>query len=197
MQLLFERFTERARQVVVLAQDEARQLKHNYIGTEHILMGVVRENEGLGHRVLNELNVTEGVLRDWIKSHIGEGDKVVTGQIPFTPRAKKVLELALREALSLGHNYIGTEHILLGLIREQEGQHAKYFGEMGITVDVVRNSIIRHLSGPGRRYSEPVDAMRSAINSIRLGMRSIERGLGALEASLEQQLPKDPDSEHD
>jgi ATP-dependent Clp protease ATP-binding subunit ClpC len=105
---LFERFTERARQVVVLAQDEARALKHNYIGTEHILLGLLREEEGLAARVLESLDITVEEVRAQVARIVGQGDEVTTGQIPFTPRAKKVLELALREALSLGHNYIGT-----------------------------------------------------------------------------------------
>src|SRR6186997_1605513 len=105
---MFERFTERARQVVVLAQDEARALKHNYIGTEHILLGLLREEEGLAARVLESLDITVEEVRAQVARIVGQGDEVTTGQIPFTPRAKKVLELALREALSLGHNYIGT-----------------------------------------------------------------------------------------
>ena len=131
---MFERFTERARQVVVLAQDEARALKHNYIGTEHILLGLLREEEGLAARVLDSLDITVEDVRANVARIVGQGEEVTTGQIPFTPRAKKVLELALREALSLGHNYIGTEHILLGLVAEK-----------------IRNEIIRMLSGPGRR----------------------------------------------
>jgi ATP-dependent Clp protease ATP-binding subunit ClpC len=108
--IVFERFTERARQVVVLAQDEARALKHNYIGTEHILLGLLREEEGLAARVLESLDIAVEEVRAQVARIVGQGDEVTTGQIPFTPRAKKVLELALREALSLGHNYIGTEH---------------------------------------------------------------------------------------
>ena len=118
---MFERFTERARQVVVLAQEEARILKHNYIGTEHILLGLLREKEGLAARVLESLDITVERVRAQVVRIVGSGEEVTSGQIPFTPRAKKVLELALREALSLGHNYIGTEHILLGLVRENEG----------------------------------------------------------------------------
>src|SRR5438477_547270 len=122
---VFERFTERARQVVVLAQDEARALKHNYIGTEHILLGLLREEEGLAARVLESLDITVEEVRAQVARIVGQGDEVTTGQIPFTPRAKKVLELALREALSLGHNYIGTEHILLGLVLEHAGLAAR------------------------------------------------------------------------
>ncbi len=122
---MFERFTERARQVVVLAQEEARTLKHNYIGTEHILLGLLREEEGLAARVLESLDITVERVRAQVVRIVGSGEEVTSGQIPFTPRAKKVLELALREALSLGHNYIGTEHILLGLVRENEGVAAR------------------------------------------------------------------------
>jgi ATP-dependent Clp protease ATP-binding subunit ClpC len=148
---MFERFTERARQVVVLAQDEARSLKHNYIGTEHILLGLLREEEGLAARVLESLDITVEEVRAQIARIVGQGDEVTTGQIPFTPRAKKVLELALREALSLGHNYIGTEHILLGLVRENEGVAARILLDFDADAEKIRNEIIRMLSGPGRR----------------------------------------------
>ena len=118
---MFERFTERARQVVVLAQDEARTLKHNEIGTEHILLGLLREEDGLAARVLESLGVTLEEVRAQVARIVRQGDEVVAGQIAFAPRARKVLELALREALSLGHDYVATEHILLGLVRENEG----------------------------------------------------------------------------
>ena len=150
---MFERFTERARQVVVLAQDEARALKHNYIGTEHILLGLLREEEGLAARVLEQLDITVEEVRAQVARIVGQGDEVTTGQIPFTPRAKKVLELALREALSLGHNYIGTEHILLGLVRENEGVAARILLDFDADAEKIRNEIIRMLSGPGRRQS--------------------------------------------
>src|SRR6187401_3028275 len=146
---VFERFTERARQVVVLAQDEARALKHNYIGTEHILLGLLREEEGLAARVLESLDITVEEVRAQVARIVGQGDEVTTGQIPFTPRAKKVLELALREALSLGHNYIGTEHILLGLVRENEGVAARILLDFDADSDKIRNEVIRMLSGPG------------------------------------------------
>src|SRR6195256_972471 len=133
---MFERFTERARQVVVLAQEEARTLKHNYIGTEHILLGLLREEEGLAARVLESLDITVERVRAQVVRIVGSGEEVTSGQIPFTPRAKKVLELALREALSLGHNYIGTERILLGFDADSEK---------------IRNEVIRMLSGPGGR----------------------------------------------
>src|SRR6266508_3824123 len=148
---MFERFTERARQVVVLAQEEARQLKHNYIGTEHILLGLLREEEGLAARVLESLDITVERVRAQVVRIVGSGEEVTSGQIPFTPRAKKVLELALREALSLGHNYIGTEHILLGLVRENEGVAARILLDFDADAEKIRNEIIRMLSGPGRR----------------------------------------------
>ena len=144
---MFDRFTERARQVVVLAQDEARALKHNYIGTEHILLGLLREEEGLAARVLEGFQVTVEDVRARIREVIGEGDEVTTGQIPFTPRAKKALELALREALSLGHNYIGTEHVLLGLAHEREGVAAQILVDLGAGPDAIRERIISMLGG--------------------------------------------------
>jgi ATP-dependent Clp protease ATP-binding subunit ClpC len=150
---LFERFTERARQVVVLAQEEARTLKHNYLGTEHILLGLLREEEGLAARVLESLDITVERVRSQVVRIVGSGEEVTSGQIPFTPRAKKVLELALREALSLGHNYIGTEHILLGLVRENEGVAARILLDFDADSDKIRNEVIRMLSGPGGRRS--------------------------------------------
>jgi ATP-dependent Clp protease ATP-binding subunit ClpC len=147
---VFERFTERAKQVVVLAQEEARALKHNYIGTEHILLGLLREEEGLAARVLESLDVTVEEVRAQVARIIGPGDEpIVSGQIPFTPRAKKVLELSLREALSLKHNYIGTEHILLGLVRENEGVAARILVDFDADAETIRNEIMRVLSGPG------------------------------------------------
>ncbi len=152
---MFERFTERARQVVVLAQEEARTLKHNYIGTEHILLGLLREEEGLAARVLESLDITVERVRAQVVRIVGSGEEVTSGQIPFTPRAKKVLELALREALSLGHNYIGTEHILLGLVRENEGVAARILLDFDADSEKIRNEVIRMLSGPGgRRQSQ-------------------------------------------
>jgi hypothetical protein len=151
---VFERFTERARQVVVLAQDEARALKHNYIGTEHILLGLLREDEGLAARVLESLDITVEEVRAQVARIVGQGDEVTTGQIPFTPEAKKTLELALREALSLGHNYIGTEHLLLGLMRENEGVAVRILLDFDVDAEKVRNEVIRLLSGPSRRTAD-------------------------------------------
>jgi ATP-dependent Clp protease ATP-binding subunit ClpC len=145
---MFERFTERARQVVVLAQDEARALRHNYIGTEHLLLGLLREEEGIAARVLGELGVTVDEVRAQVGRIVGQGDEEVdTGQIPFTPRAKKVLELALREAQALGHQYIGTEHVLLGLVRENSGVAARILLDFGADAERIRNEIIGLLSG--------------------------------------------------
>jgi len=142
---VFERYTERARQVIVLAQDEARNLGHPLIGTEHVLLGLIREEEGIASRVLHQLSVSIDDLRDEVRLTVGSGD-MPAGQIPFTPRAKKVLELALREALSLGHNYIGTEHILLGLVREGEGLAIRMLESRGLSAEVIRNEIVRALS---------------------------------------------------
>src|SRR3989440_511155 len=122
---MFERFTDRARRVVVLAQEEARMLNHNYIGTEHILLGLIHEGEGVAAKALESLGISLDAVRQQVEEIIGQGQQAPSGHIPFTPRAKKVLELSLREALQLGHNYIGTEHILLGLIREGEGVAAQ------------------------------------------------------------------------
>src|ERR1700716_162983 len=148
---MFERFTQRARQVVVLAPGEARTLKHNYIGTEHILLGLPREEEGLAARVLESLDITVERVRAQVVRIVGSGEEVTSGQIPFTPRAKKVLELALPQALSLRHNYIGTEHILLGLVRENEGVAARILLDFDADSEKIRNEVIRMLSGPGSR----------------------------------------------
>ena len=146
---MFERFTDRSRRAVVLAQDEARLLNHNYIGTEHILLGLLREGGGVAVQVLGSLTISLDVVRQEVASLIGVGQAPVTGHIPFTPRAKKVLEESLREALQLGHNYIGTEHILLGLIREGEGVAAQVLQKLGADLDRVRQSVVQLLSGYG------------------------------------------------
>ena len=144
---MFERFTERARQVVVLAQDEARALKHNYIGTEHILLGLLRQEKGLAARVLESLGITVEEVRAHVARMIGQGDEVTQGHIPFTPRAKKVLELSLREAKALQHGYIGTEHILLGIVRENEGVAARILLHFDADAETIRSEVIRMLSG--------------------------------------------------
>jgi ATP-dependent Clp protease ATP-binding subunit ClpC len=144
---VFERFTDRARRVVVLAQEEARMLDHNYIGTEHILLGLIHEGEGVAFKALESLGISLADVRGDIDEIIGRGQAAPTGHIPFTPRAKKVLELSLREALQLGHNYIGTEHILLGLVREGEGVAAQVLQKRGADLNRVRQAVIQLLSG--------------------------------------------------
>ncbi|GAA1126204.1 ATP-dependent Clp protease ATP-binding subunit [Citricoccus alkalitolerans] len=144
---MFERFTDRARRVVVLAQEEARMLNHSYIGTEHILLGLIHEGEGVAAKALESLNISLGAVREQVQEIIGQGQQTPSGHIPFTPRAKKVLELSLREALQLGHNYIGTEHILLGLIREGEGVAAQVLVKLGADLNRVRQTVIQLLSG--------------------------------------------------
>ena len=153
---MFERFTDRARRVVVLAQEEARLLNHNYIGTEHILLGLIHEGEGVAAKALESLGISLEAVRSQVEEIIGQGGSSPSGHIPFTPRAKKVLELSLREALQLGHNYIGTEHILLGLIREGEGVAAQVLVKLGADLSRVRQQVIQLLSGyqgPGGRRS--------------------------------------------
>ncbi|GAB2906662.1 ATP-dependent Clp protease ATP-binding subunit [Neomicrococcus lactis] len=144
---MFERFTDRARRVVVLAQEEARMLNHNYIGTEHILLGLIHEGEGVAAKALEAMSISLGAVREQVQETIGQGQQAPSGHIPFTPRAKKVLELSLREALQLGHNYIGTEHILLGLIREGEGVAAQVLVNLGADLGRVRQQVIQLLSG--------------------------------------------------
>src|SRR6478609_7359144 len=144
---MFERFTDRARRVVVLAQEEARLLNHNYIGTEHILLGLIHEGEGVAAKALESLGISLEAVRAQVEEIIGHGGTAPSGHIPFTPRAKKVLELSLREALQLGHNYIGTEHILLGLIREGEGVAAQVLVKLGADLSRVRQQVIQLLSG--------------------------------------------------
>jgi hypothetical protein len=144
---MFERFTDRARRVVVLAQEEARMLNHNYIGTEHILLGLIHEGEGVAAKALTSLGISLEAVRQQVEEIIGQGQQAPSGHIPFTPRAKKVLELSLREALQLGHNYIGTEHILLGLIREGEGVAAQVLVRLGADLNRVRLQVIHLVQG--------------------------------------------------
>jgi ATP-dependent Clp protease ATP-binding subunit ClpC len=153
---MFERFTDRARRVVVLAQEEARMLNHNYIGTEHILLGLIHEGEGVAAKALESLGISLEAVRSQVEEIIGQGQAAPTGHIPFTPRAKKVLELSLREALQLGHNYIGTEHILLGLIREGEGVAAQVLQKLGADLNRVRQQVIQLLQGyAGKGEGQP------------------------------------------
>ena len=152
---MFERFTDRARYVVVLAQEEARMLDHIYIGTEHILLGLIHEGEGVAAQALEFLDISLEEARRQVEEIIGQGEAAPAGQIPFTPRAKKVLELSFREARQLGHNHIGTEHILLGLIREGDGVAAQILQKLGADLKRVRRTVIQELSGsPAVRYGE-------------------------------------------
>jgi ATP-dependent Clp protease ATP-binding subunit ClpC len=152
---VFERFTDRARRVVVFAQEEARLLNHNYIGTEHLLLGLLREGDGVAAKALESLGISLDDVRTQVQDIIGQGSEAPSGHIPFTPRAKKVLELSLREALELGHNYIGTEHILLGLGREGEGVAAQVLVKQGATLDAVRGAVLKLLEGYTGEVAKP------------------------------------------
>jgi ATP-dependent Clp protease ATP-binding subunit ClpC len=164
---VFERFTDRARRVVVLAQEEARYLNHNYIGTEHILLGLLNEGEGIAAHALEQLDIDLASVREEVVKIIGQGQQSPPGHIPFTPRAKKVLELSLREALQLGHNYIGTEHILLGLIREGEGVAAQVLQSLGAELQKVRQTVIQLLSGPAGSEEQPPKSASSSSSPPR------------------------------
>jgi ATP-dependent Clp protease ATP-binding subunit ClpC len=161
---MFERFTDRARRVVILAQEEARMLDHNYVGPEHILLGLVHEGEGVAAKALTELDVSLSAVRQQVEELIGRGQQAPSGHIPFTPRAKKVLELSLREALQLGHNYIGTEHILLGILREGENVGAQVLVRMGTDLNRVRLEVIK-LVGPGSGVDAPPEATQARLAS--------------------------------
>jgi hypothetical protein len=149
---VFERFTDRARRVVVLAQAEARMLNHDYIGTEHLLLGLIHEGEGVAAMALGRLDISLDAVRSQVEEIIGQGAAAPTGHIPFTPRAKKVLELSLRESQQLSHDYIGTEHILLGLIREGEGVAAQVLQKLGADLNRVRQQVISLLAGYERGF---------------------------------------------
>ncbi|GIH28288.1 hypothetical protein Aph01nite_65980 [Acrocarpospora phusangensis] len=209
---MFERFTDRSRRVVVLAQEEARLLNHNYIGTEHILLGLVREEEGVAAQALRDCGIDLAGLRDKVQETIGVGKNQPMGHIPFTPRAKKVLELSLREALHLNHNYIGTEHILLGLIREGEGVAATVLHEQGAFLHQVRERIIDILGvtapeRPDEPHPTTFDAVAAAVNRrmtaqyplllrIQASLDAINRRLDAMGAPPDPGRPlKDPPEE--
>jgi len=163
---MFERFTEKARRVIVYAQEEARMLNQNYIGTEHLLLGLIREQDGIAAKALESLNISLEDVHSQVEELIGRGTFVPTGHIPFTPRAKKVLELSLREALQLGHNYIGTEHILLGLIREGEGVAAQVLLNLGADLEKVRSAVIQLLSGHYGKPAEGGEERRGASGAL-------------------------------
>ena len=175
---MFERFTDRARRVVVLAQEEARLLNHNYIGTEHILLGLIHEGEGVAAKALESLGISLEAVRAQVEEIIGQGQSAPTGHIPFTPRAKKVLELSLREAKQLGHDYIGTEHILLGLIREGEGVAAQVLVKLGADLSRVRQQVIQVLAG-GEAAVEQADAPTRLVRmTVPADLRQAEEQLG-------------------
>jgi len=177
---MFERFTDRARRVVVLAQEEARMLGHNWVGTEHILLGLIHEGEGVAARALESLGISLDAVRQRVEEIIGQGQDAPSGHIPFTPRTKKVLELSLRESQQLGHNYIGTEHILLGLIREGDGVAAQVLVKLGADLNRVRQQVLQLLHG--RPAEEPVSA-RSAERELRL-LPAVKTRLEAVEQRL-------------
>ena len=177
---MFERFTERARRVVVLAQDEARMLDHGHIGTEHILLGLVHEGHGVAAKVLESLGINLAVVRQQVEEIIGRGQQQrPPGHIPFTPRAKKVLELSLREALQLGHTYIGTEHILLGLIREGEGVAAQVLIGLGVDLNRAQQQVIQLVTG----RAEPEDTA-ATTDDLRAQLASVAARLAAIERRL-------------
>ena len=195
---MFERFTDRARRVVVLAQEEARTLNHNYIGTEHILLGLIHEGEGVAAKALHELGISLEAVRQHIEEIIGQGTIAPSGHIPFTPRAKKVLELSLRESLDLGHNYIGTEHILLGLVREGQGVAAQVLVRLGADLKQVRQQVIELLSG--HHGDEDFDGLAPAAerefgtyDEVIVLLRDIARRV----KRIEQRLARDDDADDD
>jgi ATP-dependent Clp protease ATP-binding subunit ClpC len=197
---MFERFTDRARRVVVLAQEEARMLNHNYIGTEHILLGLIHEGEGVAAKTLESLGISLETVRQQVEEIIGQGQHAPSGHIPFTPRAKKVLELSLRESLQLGHNYIGTEHILLALLREGEGIAAQILVKLGADLNRVRQQVIQLLHGyPGKRPEGPPAGPRehglppeiaARLNVIESRLSAVEQraGTGPDTGQLDRQI---------
>jgi len=179
---MFERFTDRARRVVVLAQEEARMLDHNYIGTEHILLGLIHEGEGVAAKALDSMGIGLDAVRQQVEEIIGRGQNAPPGHIPFTPRAKKVLELSLREALQLGHTYIGTEHILLGLIREGDGVAAQVLVRLGADLHRTRQQVILLLHGYQAgairiRIRPGADPVADRLASFAARLTAIERRL--------------------
>jgi ATP-dependent Clp protease ATP-binding subunit ClpA len=184
---VFERFTDRARRVVVLAQEEARMLNHNYIGTEHLLLGLVHEGEGVAARALESVGVSLNAVRQQVEEIIGQGEQAPTGHIPFTPRAKKVIELAGREANDLGHNYVGTEHLLLGLIREGDGVAAQTLAKLGVDLAGVRLQVVDLLhgrAGSGLLSQRPRRGKRARdrlFDDALVRVDSLDRRLAAIE----------------
>ena len=180
---MFERFTDRARRVVVLAQEEARMLDHGYIGTEHLLLGLVHEGEGVAAKALEAMGINLEAVREQVETIIGRGEHTESGHIPFTPRAKRVLELSLRESSQLGHNYIGTEHILLGLVREGDGVAAQVLVKLGADLNRVRQQVIQQLHGhPGEsRVRIARGARRGEVEDVLARIDSMDERLTAIE----------------
>jgi ATP-dependent Clp protease ATP-binding subunit ClpA len=189
---MFERFTDRARRVVVLAQEEARMLEHDYIGTEHLLLALIHEGEGVAAKALRALDVDLDTLRREVEALVGRGQQPSKGHIPFTPRAKKVLELSLRESVQLGHDYIGTEHLLLGIVREGEGPAAQVLQQRGIELNSVRQEVIRllhgHQAGEGRRRRRVAWARAGGEGATLEDISHQLRVLGARLAAIEEKL---------
>jgi ClpA/ClpB-like protein/UvrB/UvrC motif-containing protein len=185
---MFQRFTDRARRVVVLAQEEASRLDHGYIGTEHILLGLIHEGEGVAANALKALGIRLGPVRQQVEEIIGRGQEAPQGHIPFTPRAKKVLELSLRESKQLGHNYIGTEHILLGLIREGDGVAAQVLVRLGADLNRVRQQVIQLLHG--RTAEEPGPGAEAGLETVEQRLTAIEQrvGTGPDTSDLDEQI---------
>jgi hypothetical protein len=193
---MLERFTDRARRVVKLAEEEARRLDHNYIGTEHILLGLIREDKGVAAKALESLGISLQAVREQVEEIIGQGQQAPSEVIPFTPRAKKVLELSLRESLQLRHHYIGTEHILLGLIREGDGVAAQVLVKLGADLNRVRQQVIGLISAqqpqPGLppREGAPATEAQDRLDAIEARLNAIE----ALLAAVEQRVGIRPDT---
>ncbi|MEX2394867.1 MAG: Clp protease N-terminal domain-containing protein [Actinomycetota bacterium] len=174
----FERFTDRARRSIVLGQEQARLLKHNYIGTEHLLLGLLALGEGIAHEVLERLDVSLAAARDKIVEMIGEGHQAPQGHIPFTPRAKKVLQLSMREALALQHNYIGTEHVLLGLIREKSGVAWQALEALGLKSKATRDAVIETVRGLGPTQTsatDPTDDVLRRLVDLEVRIETLEK----------------------
>ena len=181
---MFERFTDRARRVVVLAQEEARMLNHNYIGTEHILLGLIHEGEGVAAKALESLGISLEAVRQQVEEIIGQGQQAPSGHIPFTPRAKKVLELSLREAIQLGHNYIGTEHILLGLLREGEGMACQVLVKLGANLPTVRARVLQLVAKrPGTGASEALLTLSPELAAVLDEARRVAEANGESEVT--------------
>ena len=186
---MFERFTDGARQVVVFAQQEARELNHSHIGTEHLLLGLMRDAEGVAAQALRELEIRQDAVREQVTEIIGRGERPPSGHIPFTPHAKKVLELSLRESLQLNHSYIGTEHILLGLVGEGEGVAAQVLVKLGASMSRVRDKVIQLAppgpdEGPGLSSQLRRPGMRGPLDEVMRRLEATEKRLAAIEHHL-------------